>query len=33
MELEVIDSSKEAKEIKVGCCTSDVWFVDPMDVS
>lgn len=31
--MEIIENSKEAKELKTGCCGADIWFVDPVDIS
>ena len=33
MEMEIIENEKKAQEIKIGCCGSDTWFVDPIDPS
>ena len=30
--LEIIEVGLQAKEVKSGCCLSDVWVVDPIDL-
>lgn len=32
MALEIIENSKDVAEVKTGCCVSDVWYVDPVDL-
>lgn len=29
--MEIIDESKKVQEIKIGCCGTDVWYVDFSD--